>query len=126
MTLDSHGKLALVELIIYIPIGLFCIYNNIRHGFRRDVGWIYLTIFSISKSSEHSWSQPSLLIIKFFIVKIAGSVMTIQIENGTNTSMVTTATILNTIALSPLLNASLCFLNVGYVLSQQQNRAYGN
>lgn len=118
MTLDSHGKLALVELIIYIPIGLFCIYNNIRHGFRRDVGWIYLTIFSISKSSEHSWSQPSLLIIKFFIVKIAGSVMTIQIENGTNTSMVTTATILNTIALSPLLNASLCFLNVGYVLSQ--------
>lgn len=48
-------------------------------------------------------------------VKIAGSVMTIQIENGENTSMATTATILNTVALSPLLNASLCFLNVGYV-----------
>ncbi|UKZ68487.1 uncharacterized protein TrAtP1_009520 [Trichoderma atroviride] len=93
MTLDSHGKLAVVEVIIYVPIGLFCVYNNIRHGFRRDVGWIYLTIFSI--------------------IKIAGSVMTIQIENGTNTSMATTATILNTVALSPLLNASLCFLNVG-------------
>ncbi|PTB38294.1 hypothetical protein M441DRAFT_447112 [Trichoderma asperellum CBS 433.97] len=93
MRLDSHGKLAVVEVIVYIPIGLFCIYNNIRHGFRRDVGWIYLTIFSI--------------------VKIAGSVMTIQVENGKNTSMATTATILNTVALSPLLNASLCFLNVG-------------
>lgn len=41
--------------------------------------------------------------------------MTIQIENGENTSMTTTATILNTVALSPLLNASLSFLNVGYV-----------
>ncbi|KAL7917887.1 hypothetical protein ACQKWADRAFT_331495 [Trichoderma austrokoningii] len=93
MHLDSHGKLALVEVIIYVPIGLFCIYNNIRHGFRRDVGWIYLTLFSI--------------------IKIAGSIMTIQIENGQNTSMATTATILNTVALSPLLNASLSFLNVG-------------
>jgi hypothetical protein len=117
MHLDSHGKLALVEVIIYVPIGLFCIYNNIRHGFRRDVGWIYLTIFSISMSLfTSSSSHRSLLTTELRIkVKIAGSIMTIQIENGKNTNMATTATILNTVALSPLLNASLCFLNVRYV-----------
>lgn len=41
--------------------------------------------------------------------------MTIEIEQGKDTNMTTTATILNTVALSPLLNASLSFLNVGYL-----------
>lgn len=61
MPLDSHGKLALVEVIIYIPIGLFCIYNNIRHGFKRDVGWIYLTIFSIGMSCLAGFALSVLL-----------------------------------------------------------------
>ncbi|KAM6478108.1 hypothetical protein HDV62DRAFT_383171 [Trichoderma sp. SZMC 28011] len=102
MTLDSHGKLALVEVIVYVPIGLFCIYNNIRHGFRRDAGWIYLTIFTI--------------------IKIAGSIMTMEIENGKDQNLTTTAAILNTVALSPLLNASLSFLNVGLNKSRSFTR----
>lgn len=64
--------------------------------------------------------------MKLFQVKVTGSVMTIEIENGTNTSMATTATILNTVALSPLLNASLCFLNVGYVYLSSGTPVYGN
>lgn len=59
--------------------------------------------------------------MKLLKVKIAGSVMTIQIENGKNTNMATTAAILNTVALSPLLNASLCFLNVGHVYLSSRN-----
>ncbi|UKZ78726.1 hypothetical protein TrVFT333_006472 [Trichoderma virens FT-333] len=102
MTLDSHGKLALVQVIVYIPIGLFCIYNNIRHGFRRDAGWIYLTIFTI--------------------IKIAGSIMTMEIENGKDQNLTTTAAIMNTVALSPLLNASLSFLNVGLNKSRSFTR----
>lgn len=50
-------------------------------------------------------------------VKIAGSIMTMEIENGKDQNLATTAAILNTVALSPLLNASLSFLNVGYVLA---------
>lgn len=42
--------------------------------------------------------------------------MTMEIENGKDQNLTTTAAILNTVALSPLLNASLSFLNVGYVL----------
>lgn len=52
MKLDSHGKLATLEIIVYVPVGLFCIYNNIRHGFRREAGWIYLTVFCISMSPD--------------------------------------------------------------------------
>lgn len=119
MTLDSHGKLALVEVIVYVPIGLFCIYNNIRHGFRRDAGWIYLTIFTISTFSVYCmfllWK--SLPTRNTLAVKIAGSIMTMEIENGKDQNLTTTAAILNTVALSPLLNASLSFLNVGYVLA---------
>lgn len=48
MKLDSHGKIAVLEVVVYVLAGLFCIYNNIRHGFRREAGWIYLTIFCIS------------------------------------------------------------------------------
>ncbi|KAJ9265292.1 hypothetical protein DTO195F2_1904 [Paecilomyces variotii] len=102
MKLDSHGKLATLEIIVYVPVGLFCIYNNIRHGFRREAGWIYLTVFCI--------------------IKIAGSIMAIEIEQGKDTNMTTTATILNTVALSPLLNASLSFLNVGLDKSQSSLR----
>lgn len=46
--LDSHGKLSIVELAFYVPAILFCIFNNIRYGFRREAGWIYLSIFCIS------------------------------------------------------------------------------
>lgn len=119
MTLDSHGKLALVEVIVYVPIGLFCIYNNIRHGFRRDAGWIYLTIFTISTflSIACSYCGNFYLTGNTLAVKIAGSIMTMEIENGRDQNLTTTAAILNTVALSPLLNASLSFLNVGYVLA---------
>lgn len=43
--LDSHGKIAVLELVIYIPVSIFCIFNNFQHGFRREAGWIYLTLF---------------------------------------------------------------------------------
>lgn len=63
MYLDSHDKLALVEVIIYILVNLFCIYINIRQGFRRDAGWIYLTIsirMSYFASSFSQYSLPTL------------------------------------------------------------------
>ncbi|KAL1961530.1 hypothetical protein VTN77DRAFT_1635 [Rasamsonia byssochlamydoides] len=89
--LDSHGKLAVLEMIIYIPVAFFCIFNNIKHGFRREAGWIYLTLFCG--------------------VKLSGAGMTIHIQESEDTSLLTTATVLNSVALSPLLNATLSFLN---------------
>ncbi|KIM92770.1 hypothetical protein OIDMADRAFT_139056 [Oidiodendron maius Zn] len=91
--LDSHGKLALAEVVIYVPVGLLCIFNNVRHGFQKAAGWIYLTIFAI--------------------IKIAASIMTIQIEQGKDANLATTAAILSSVALSPLLSATLSFMNVG-------------
>ncbi|KAL1986155.1 hypothetical protein VTN96DRAFT_6807 [Rasamsonia emersonii] len=90
--LDSHGKIAVLELVIYIPVSIFCIFNNFQHGFRREAGWIYLTLFCA--------------------VKLSGAGMTIHIQESGDTSLLAAATVLNSVALSPLLNATLSFLNV--------------
>ncbi|KIX97002.1 uncharacterized protein Z520_07116 [Fonsecaea multimorphosa CBS 102226] len=91
--LDSHGKLSIVEIAVYTPTAFFCLFNTIRYGFRRDAGWIYLLLFCI--------------------IKLTGAGMNIDIELGKKENLVTTATILNTIALSPLLSATLSFVNGG-------------
>ncbi|OAL22783.1 hypothetical protein AYO22_06691 [Fonsecaea multimorphosa] len=93
--LDSHGKLSIVEIAVYTPTAFFCLFNTIRYGFRRDAGWIYLLLFCI--------------------IKLTGAGMNIDIELGKKENLVTTATILNTIALSPLLSATLSFVNGGLI-----------
>lgn len=49
MTLDPRGIISAVELVFYIPTALLTLFLTLRHGFRRDAGWIYLLIFSLGK-----------------------------------------------------------------------------
>ncbi|KAK4695868.1 hypothetical protein P7C71_g1957, partial [Lecanoromycetidae sp. Uapishka_2] len=46
MMLPSES-LAIAELVIYPPILLANIFVLLRHGFNRQLGWIFLTIFCI-------------------------------------------------------------------------------
>lgn len=114
--LDNHGKLAIAEIVAYSPAILFCLWNNFAYGFRLQAGWIYLIMFCGSKpKSSHAWAKPQPLICRV-TVKLGGATTIIDIEKNNDVGLIPTATVLNTIALSPLLGATLSFLNPRYVL----------
>lgn len=41
----SQKVIAIIELCVYIPIFFLAAIVVFRHGFRRQLGWIYLVIF---------------------------------------------------------------------------------
>ncbi|KAK9426857.1 hypothetical protein V1505DRAFT_382142 [Lipomyces doorenjongii] len=45
--LTSHGYIAIVELIIYTIALVTSTVSCLRYGFKRQAGWIYLSIFCI-------------------------------------------------------------------------------
>lgn len=83
--------IAYAELVVYIPIFLLTAIIIFRHGFQKQLGWIYLTIFCV--------------------VRIAGAIFEIKREhNPTNKTDIEWAEILQSVGLSPLLMASLGLL----------------
>jgi len=46
-SLDDHGKLAAAVIPFYLPILAISFMLVLRHGFRRESGWIFIFIFSI-------------------------------------------------------------------------------
>lgn len=48
--LNDFGRLALATAIFYIPIFITAIIIVFRHGFRKDLGWVFLVIFSTGES----------------------------------------------------------------------------
>lgn len=48
--LNDFGKIAIATAIFYIPIFLTALTIVFRHGFRKDLGWIFLVIFSTGQS----------------------------------------------------------------------------
>lgn len=49
-SLDAHGRLAAAIIPFYIPILAISFMLVLRHGFRRESGWIFLFIFSLGAS----------------------------------------------------------------------------
>ncbi|GLA12561.1 hypothetical protein AnigIFM62618_008507 [Aspergillus niger] len=91
MTAVTEKGIAIAELIVYIPISIVTLFVVLRHGFHRQLGWIYLFIFSG--------------------VRIAGAVMEILSEtHPDNTTDLEWAIILQSVGLSPLLLSSLGLL----------------
>ncbi|OBT38950.1 hypothetical protein VE00_10891 [Pseudogymnoascus sp. WSF 3629] len=41
----SQKVIAIIELCVYVPIFFLAAFVVFRHGFRRQLGWIYLVIF---------------------------------------------------------------------------------
>jgi hypothetical protein len=89
--LDQHGDLAIAILVFYV-LGLpIAIYVCVRHGFGRQLGWLYLIFLPVSR--------------------ILGAAFELAAENTTptNISLYIAAAILNAIGLVPLL---LCLMGL--------------
>jgi hypothetical protein len=88
MTVITAEHVAIAELVVYIPIALLSLFVVFRHGFYKQLGWIYLCTFSG--------------------IRIGGSIMEIlstkHPENANNKEW---ATILQSVGLSPLLLSTL-------------------
>jgi hypothetical protein len=89
--LDQHGDLAIAILVFYV-IGLpIAVYVCIRHGFVRQLGWLYLVLLPVAR--------------------ILGAALQIAAENTNPPSvgLYTAAAILNSVGLVPLL---LCLMGL--------------
>ncbi len=84
-------NVAIAELVVYVPTALLTIWVVFRHGAHKQLGWIYLAIFSI--------------------IRIAGSAMEIQsTKNPGDATSQEWALILQSVGLSPLLLSTLGLL----------------
>ncbi|KAL4779040.1 hypothetical protein BJX76DRAFT_365650 [Aspergillus varians] len=91
MTAITGEHVAIAELVIYIPIALVTIFVVFRHGFHKQLGWIYLLIFCV--------------------VRVAGAILQIlSHKNPDDSKEKEWAAILSSVGLSPLILASLGFL----------------
>ncbi|KAI9685199.1 MAG: hypothetical protein M1822_004786 [Bathelium mastoideum] len=92
MPLKDQGKLAIAEIVFYVPAGLLAVFVCLRHGFGRSLGWVYLVILAL--------------------IRIVGNAITIYSETASNPSedLITTGIILASVGLSPLLNALVTFM----------------
>jgi hypothetical protein len=89
--ISTPEAIAIAELCVYAPILLLTFIIVLRHGFKRQSGWIYLAIFCI--------------------VRIAGAALKIlSAEHPLSTDDAEWATILQSVGLSPLLLATLGLL----------------
>ncbi|KAJ5637059.1 hypothetical protein N7490_006938 [Penicillium lividum] len=83
--------IAIAELVIYIPVTLLSIFVVFRHGFHKQLGWIYLCIFGA--------------------IRIAGAIMEIlSNKHPDNANDKEWALILQSVGLSPLLLSTLGLL----------------
>ncbi|KAF8973542.1 hypothetical protein BDZ97DRAFT_1690735 [Flammula alnicola] len=48
-TLDTRGKIAAAEIGFYVPIAFITLILIFRYAFRRDAGWFFLYIFSLTR-----------------------------------------------------------------------------
>lgn len=88
---STEKIIAIIELCVYIPIFLLTLVVVFRHGFQRQLGWIYLAIFCV--------------------VRVTGAGFQIASqEHPGNSTDVEWAAILQSVGLSPLLMASLGLL----------------
>lgn len=46
--LNDFGKIAIAEIIFYIPVLLIALAVTFKHGFDRKLGWLLLFIFALS------------------------------------------------------------------------------
>jgi hypothetical protein len=89
--------IAIIELIVYVPFTFLTFAISFRHGFHKQLGWIYLTIFCV--------------------IRAAGAGIEIySIKHPTDISPAIWAAILGTAGLAPLLQASIGLLKRVYVL----------
>ncbi|KAJ3556317.1 hypothetical protein NM688_g2095 [Phlebia brevispora] len=92
MGLDARGDVSVVELIIYVPLLFITIFLIVRHGIRKDLGWVYLVLLSI--------------------IRIVGGITHIAYESSSKPAknLHIIASVMEASGVSPLLLASIGFL----------------
>ena len=95
MTLHPSSRLAVAELVLFVPCLLGASWVTFRHGLDRRLGWLYLVIFSL--------------------VRIVGASCQIASESKHSVGLIEAATILSNVGLTPLLLAMLGLLKRVYV-----------
>ncbi|EDR15717.1 uncharacterized protein LACBIDRAFT_300942 [Laccaria bicolor S238N-H82] len=102
--LDTRGIISAVEIVFYTPIALLTVYLVYRYAFRRDAGWLFLSIFSMAR--------------------IAGGALLVAAESQpTKISLFSAAYIMDPAALTMLLLSTLGFLGmVGQHTYSEQHR----
>ena len=97
MAIVTAEHVAIAELVVYIPTALLTIFVVLRHGFHKQLGWIYLCTFSA--------------------IRIIGAIMEIlSTRNPNNSTDKEWATILQSVGLSALLLSTLGILKRVYGL----------
>ncbi|KAI4178181.1 MAG: hypothetical protein L6R41_008513 [Letrouitia leprolyta] len=90
MALPSGSRLAVAELVFYVPALALSVYVNVRHGFRRQLGWFYLILLSV--------------------IRLVGNSMEVAANSKNSINLFVGAAVLNGVGLSPLLLAMLAML----------------
>ncbi|TKA78863.1 hypothetical protein B0A55_03816 [Friedmanniomyces simplex] len=90
--IGPKGDLAAVELAFYGPAFLIGVFVVFRHGFSRQMGWLYIVVLSI--------------------LRIIGAAVTLDMEvtNTASASLLETAAITSAVGTAPLLLALMGFL----------------
>ncbi|KAK9452140.1 uncharacterized protein V1518DRAFT_369819 [Limtongia smithiae] len=91
-SLDQRGDIAAAEIAFYAIALCFCVLNNIRHGFSRKQGWLLITLFAL--------------------MRFVGSILVVVIQqtSSDNVSLYIAEVTISSIALTPLISATLIFL----------------
>jgi hypothetical protein len=90
MGLTPKNDLAIVEIIYYTPAFFLSIWVTWRHGFGRQLGWIFLTTLAL--------------------IRIVGSATGIAATSDPSTGLIECSVILSSVGLTPLLLAMLGML----------------
>jgi len=92
MTITYRNGVSIAELVFYFPALAIAIFLAVRHGFRRNAGWLFIIIFCVAR-----------------IIGPAMQIATIHDSNSVD--LYTGSIILQNIGLSPLMLATLGLLS---------------
>lgn len=94
---QTEEAIAYAEICVYVPVLILTLIVVVRHGFKKQLGWIYLAVFCV--------------------IRIAGAGFKIDESRSPNKTNTEWSGILQSVGLSPLLMASLGLLKRVYVAS---------
>ena len=91
-TLGPKGGLAIAEIVFFAPALILSLFIVFRHGFTRQMGWVYLVLLSLLRLVG------------------SGALLYSQSNNDQSVALLTTIYITNAVGTAPLLLALLGFL----------------
>lgn len=116
-TLDTRGKIAAAQIAFYVPIAVVTLLLVFRYVFRRDAGWLFLFIFSGSKSGT-IWTDAFGRLTCLLLARIAEGALVVagEMANPPNPTLLNVAHIIDYVGISALLLSTLGFIGMAYAV----------